>query len=173
MRGGPGGCKNQEECGAYCSDESHIEECMRFQLEIGEVSEEEYNIRLEQFRNRDKMPENMPQGPEGQFGMGPPGEIPQVPPEGMQTMPPEGMQTPPPGERMPGEGELNQISPTESTQVPSQSQETVSGGGSETSSPSSESSGGGSGVESGVTGSVIGMKKNSNLIRILKFLSGV
>jgi len=29
-KAGPGGCKTQEECGSYCSDQSHIEECINF-----------------------------------------------------------------------------------------------------------------------------------------------
>ena len=37
----PGGCKGKEECENYCSDSSHMEECMNFAKEAGLVSEEE------------------------------------------------------------------------------------------------------------------------------------
>lgn len=33
--GGPGGCRSPEECEAYCSDFSHIEECLAFAERIG------------------------------------------------------------------------------------------------------------------------------------------
>ena len=39
--GGPGGCKNNEECKAYCEDFSHAEECMNFAKENGLMSPEE------------------------------------------------------------------------------------------------------------------------------------
>lgn len=39
---GPGGCKSEEECGVYCSDESHRQECEKF-LETSGFSQEEIN----------------------------------------------------------------------------------------------------------------------------------
>lgn len=39
--GGPGGCRSQEECEAYCEDPVHLEECVNFAEQIGEISPEE------------------------------------------------------------------------------------------------------------------------------------
>jgi uncharacterized protein YutE (UPF0331/DUF86 family) len=33
--GGPGGCKNEQECMAFCNDPSHMDECMNFAAENG------------------------------------------------------------------------------------------------------------------------------------------
>ncbi|MDD5032658.1 MAG: hypothetical protein PHC85_00860 [Candidatus Pacebacteria bacterium] len=38
---GPGGCKNPEECKAYCDDTSRMEECMNFAVEHGLMPREE------------------------------------------------------------------------------------------------------------------------------------
>lgn len=85
-RGGPGGCKSEEECKIYCEDPAHAEECINFAVEIGEMSPEEAQ------RIREMM-------------QGPPPRIPPegAPPEGMvppEEMMPEGM----PPEGMPLEG---------------------------------------------------------------------
>lgn len=38
---GPGGCKSQEECDAYCEQPEHVEECIDFTCSHGYMSEEE------------------------------------------------------------------------------------------------------------------------------------
>ncbi|MFZ5559536.1 MAG: hypothetical protein ACOZAL_01950 [Patescibacteria group bacterium] len=38
---GPGGCKGKEECEIYCSNPEHGEECMKFAVEMGFMSQEE------------------------------------------------------------------------------------------------------------------------------------
>lgn len=39
--GGPGGCKSELECKAYCDDPAHAEECVLFSIEQGFISQEE------------------------------------------------------------------------------------------------------------------------------------
>lgn len=39
--GGPGGCKNMEECGVYCNGPEHGEECLNFAVENGFMPQEE------------------------------------------------------------------------------------------------------------------------------------
>ena len=34
-QGGPGGCRGEEECRAYCSDTSHFDECAAFAVNEG------------------------------------------------------------------------------------------------------------------------------------------
>lgn len=41
QRGGPGGCKDEKECMAFCEDPANMEECIYFAVEIGEMSQEE------------------------------------------------------------------------------------------------------------------------------------
>jgi uncharacterized protein YutE (UPF0331/DUF86 family) len=41
MRGGPGGCKGEKECRAYCDDPAHQEECFRFAKENNLIPPEE------------------------------------------------------------------------------------------------------------------------------------
>ncbi len=38
---GPGGCKNQQECDAYCSDEEHQQECFEFGVKMGFIGQKE------------------------------------------------------------------------------------------------------------------------------------
>lgn len=47
--GGPGGCKNDGECKAYCSDASHAEECVAFASAHGGISDTQARGMLEQF----------------------------------------------------------------------------------------------------------------------------
>lgn len=55
MRGGPGGCKSEDECRAYCELPDHFEECLRFQVEMGFISQEEAQL----------MQQKMPTQPQG------------------------------------------------------------------------------------------------------------
>lgn len=40
----PGGCKNKENCLAYCDDESHSNECIEFAHKAGFISDDDYEI---------------------------------------------------------------------------------------------------------------------------------
>ena len=40
----PGGCMRKEECDAYCSDESHMDECVNFAMEAGFMKPEEVEM---------------------------------------------------------------------------------------------------------------------------------
>jgi len=100
QRGGPGGCKSEEECKIYCEDSSHLEECTNFAVEQGFMSTEEAQKMLEMMKGAPPagMPtEGMPPAgvsPEGVPAGGPPSEeMPSGIPEGM--MPPEGITQPP------------------------------------------------------------------------------
>jgi hypothetical protein len=41
ITGGPGGCKSEEECEAYCEDPANMEECMEFAVAMGFMTPEE------------------------------------------------------------------------------------------------------------------------------------
>ena len=41
QRGGPGGCRDEQECRAYCDDPSHGQECLDFAVQMGQISPEE------------------------------------------------------------------------------------------------------------------------------------
>ncbi len=41
LTGGPGGCKGQAECDAYCNDLSHMQECVDFAVKAGFMTQEE------------------------------------------------------------------------------------------------------------------------------------
>ncbi len=112
QRGGPGGCKSEEECKSYCGDPAHVEECLNFALEQGFMSSEEAQMIREGMLigpPPGEIPEGMPPG-EMPGGMPPPGGIPPggvppggPPPEGMpegMPIPPKGIMPPPGG--MPG-----------------------------------------------------------------------
>ena len=47
--GGPGGCKNDDECRTYCSDASHTEECVAFAAAHGGIAEDQAQKMLRQF----------------------------------------------------------------------------------------------------------------------------
>ncbi len=44
---GPGGCKEKEECEAYCQIEENMQECMEFSVKAGFMSQEEYDMAME------------------------------------------------------------------------------------------------------------------------------
>lgn len=48
--GGPGGCKNEEECRNYCTDSSRVEECIAFGAAHGGIPEEEVRKMLKEFQ---------------------------------------------------------------------------------------------------------------------------
>lgn len=121
-KAGPGGCRSQEECGAYCSDPSKIQECMNFAAETGMMSKERAETMMQQMQKTEMMGEFFmgrtmmgppPPGMEGppSGGMPPPGMENMMPPEGM-TMPPSGeMMGPPPGYEGPPPGYEGQMPP--------------------------------------------------------------
>ncbi len=55
---GPGGCKTESECKAYCEAEGHMQECMDASLKSGFMTQEQYN---EQMANWVKSQEEMRQ----------------------------------------------------------------------------------------------------------------
>jgi len=93
--GGPGRCRSEEECHAYCSDLSNFDECAAFAADTGLLSPDQAKEMLKQFINVEQF------GPEG---FGPP---PGFGPEGFEGGfgPPPGFEGfgPPPG----FEGEFN------------------------------------------------------------------
>ncbi|OGZ97788.1 MAG: hypothetical protein A3B34_01690 [Candidatus Sungbacteria bacterium RIFCSPLOWO2_01_FULL_54_21] len=50
--GGPGGCKSDDECRAYCTDPSHVEECVAFGATHGGVPLAQAREMLKQFSER-------------------------------------------------------------------------------------------------------------------------
>lgn len=50
--GGPGGCKNENECHAYCLEEANIEECLAFAVNQGGFNESEAKQMLREFSER-------------------------------------------------------------------------------------------------------------------------
>lgn len=50
--GGPGGCKSEEACRAYCMDASHVEECIAFAASKGGVPQDRAKKMLEEFSKR-------------------------------------------------------------------------------------------------------------------------
>lgn len=72
--GGPGGCKNENECHAYCLEEEHVEECLAFAVNQGGFNESEAKQMLREFSERRHGPSEFSHGefgPPGSFG--PPG----------------------------------------------------------------------------------------------------
>lgn len=49
QNGGPGGCKNDDECKGYCADPSHTEECIAFATAHGGISGDEARQMLQEF----------------------------------------------------------------------------------------------------------------------------
>ncbi len=39
---GPGGCRGAEACKSYCEQDDHLNECLKFSLEAGFISREEF-----------------------------------------------------------------------------------------------------------------------------------
>ncbi|MFY9462860.1 MAG: proline-rich domain-containing protein [Candidatus Sungiibacteriota bacterium] len=62
--GGPGGCKNDDACRAYCTDPSHGEECVAFASAHGGVSADQAREMLKQFTEQ----RFSAQGDAGEFG---------------------------------------------------------------------------------------------------------
>jgi len=56
----PGGCQSKAECENYCQKEEHVDECLEFSVETGEMTKEE----AEKIKERQKGPE-MEAGPGG------------------------------------------------------------------------------------------------------------
>jgi hypothetical protein len=47
--GGPGGCRSEEECKAYCQDPSRFDECAAFATDVGLMSQDDAKRMLQQF----------------------------------------------------------------------------------------------------------------------------
>ena len=64
MKGGPGGCKGKEECEAFCNNPQNAEECVKFAVENGMMSQEE----ADKMKERGfMMPPKDALGPNGEF----------------------------------------------------------------------------------------------------------
>ncbi len=50
QRGGPGGCKGEQECRAYCDDPNHSTECLNFSVQIGQRPPEEAERMMQQMQ---------------------------------------------------------------------------------------------------------------------------
>lgn len=116
MRGGPGGCKSEEECKSYCDDPANAEECLNFAIESGMMSPEEADTMKEMMGGEDEGEEKMFRGEMPPKGMMPGG----MSPEDLRKMIPEGM-TPEDLQEMTPE-ELQEMMPEGMTEPPSQEQ---------------------------------------------------
>lgn len=70
--GGPGGCKDEEECHKYCSEPEHTQECIDFAKNSGFIRHEEAEERFEKFKGRIENVEDFRkyehrEGSDGQF----------------------------------------------------------------------------------------------------------
>jgi len=94
QRGGPGGCKSEEECKIYCQDPAHAQECITFSIQQGFISPEEGQRMLEMLRMpspgmppEEMMPEGIPPEymlPEGMIQPPSPEEIERMKQEAME-----------------------------------------------------------------------------------------
>ncbi len=50
--GGPGGCANEEQCRTYCSQASHVEECLSFGQKTGVFNQQEVQQHKQEFQNQ-------------------------------------------------------------------------------------------------------------------------
>jgi hypothetical protein len=50
ITGGPGGCQSEEECKAFCENPNNMEECMKFAVMLGEMTQEEYDRNVHRIR---------------------------------------------------------------------------------------------------------------------------
>lgn len=59
---GPGGCKTEEECDAYCKTEGHMSECMDDALKNGFMTQEEYDNQMKNSKKgiEERMENNVP-----------------------------------------------------------------------------------------------------------------
>lgn len=115
---GPGGCRSQEECSAFCGDPNNLEQCANFASQSGMMRQDRAQMMVQQVQQMDQMkeffmapmmaPQNQMEG--GQMMMPVEGVMPpegcqdcQIPPEGMRFGPPPGFegQMPPEGGMMP------------------------------------------------------------------------
>ena len=53
--GGPGGCKSEAECNAYCNGPDHAEECVQFGVDEGVIAPEEAKRLLERARRAPRL----------------------------------------------------------------------------------------------------------------------
>ncbi len=54
-QGGPGGCKNEDECKQYCSDPNNVKECNEFAVKSGFITQDEASQRMKEFdKNTDE-----------------------------------------------------------------------------------------------------------------------
>lgn len=67
QKGGPGGCKNEQECKTYCEDPTHSEECLNFSVEQGFISPEE----AQKMREMQQMQPMVPSQPPPEEGLPP------------------------------------------------------------------------------------------------------
>lgn len=74
--GGPGGCRGEEECHAYCNDPVHFEECQSFASRAGIIDDSRAREMMEQFKAF-----NEKFGDEDERGFPPPGAFPGRPGE--------------------------------------------------------------------------------------------
>lgn len=95
---GPGGCKGPQECQVYCSDQSHMEECISFASKSGMMNRNEASMRMQQVQDAQTRMQIFEQDKERFMQMGPPpgmeGFIP--PPGFLPGQPPQNGMTPPP-----------------------------------------------------------------------------
>jgi len=119
QRGGPGGCKSEEECKIYCQDPAHAQECITFSIQQGFISPEEGQRMLEMLRMpspgmppEEMMPEGIPPEymlPEGMIQPPSPEEIERMKQEAMEKAMREAQEMMPPEEFTPP----TEIPPTE------------------------------------------------------------
>jgi len=53
--GGPGGCKSEQECRAYCGNPGHVEECLAFAVKMGGMQVDDAKDKLKMFIERPMM----------------------------------------------------------------------------------------------------------------------
>lgn len=58
-QGGPGGCKNGEECRSYCEDAAHFDECAAFSVDAGMMSPDRAKQMLKSFMDTERRQEGM------------------------------------------------------------------------------------------------------------------
>jgi len=55
--GGPGGCTTEEQCQTYCSEATHVEECLSFGQKTGVFNQQEVQQRKQEFQNQVEQPQ--------------------------------------------------------------------------------------------------------------------
>lgn len=82
---GPGGCRSEEECDAFCRNPDNAQVCMNFAVKEGRISQEEADFMAKRMRMHREGPYGPPGGPPGGPPHGPPGPGgPGGPPSGPQ-----------------------------------------------------------------------------------------